>query len=191
MELFDKATNTEESPPTGKDSLIKDAIQNTCSGLALFCRDADLPYELTHKYSKGMILRERGFVDTTALVGGLKTSHRYLILSNHMTPLFQFSGNKQWGLCVANRDSRFLVLGKAKYKDKRVTILLHLNGDTWQSFKAIDMSFSQSLLNECYNTIKKCAAMEPIDSVSTDEWLARCQFPIGMSDEGVFFPIDD
>lgn len=169
---------------------IKIALQSTCSNLVAYCRDADLPYDIVHKYQKGMIIRERGFVDTTAMHGGIITTHRYIILSNHMAPMFQFEGDKQWALCIANMDSRFLVLGKGEGKGKRVTVLLHLNNDTWHFFKHMDMNHFQKLLNDCYNNFKECIGKEPIASVSTKEWLARCQFPIGMNDAGEFFPVD-
>ncbi len=152
-------------------------------------RDANLPYEIMHKYQKGMIIRERAFVDASAVVGGFLANHRYMILSNHMHMLP--TPDKEWALCVANKDSRFLVLGKAEGKGKRVTVLLHLKNDTWQLFKSIDMSIFQNLLNDCYNSFKECIDKEPFPSVSAEEWLARCQFPIGMSDNGEFFPIDD
>ena len=138
-----------------------------------------------------MIIKEKGFVDATALSGGMVTTHRYMILSNHMTPMIRFEGNKEWALCVANTDSRFLVLGKAEYKDKRVTVLLHLNNDeTWQIFKSIGTEFAKGLLANCFDTFKECVNMEPIPSVSTDEWLSRCKFPIGISDSGEIFLID-
>lgn len=194
MGLFDKLKkkeNNREYNHVQNTELFNAAIQSTCSNLIQHCRDANLPYEITHKYQKGMIIRERGFVDATALSGGVITNHRYIILSNHMASLAQFEGAKQWALCVANKDSRFLVLGKAEGKGKRVTVLLHLNNDTWQLFKSIDMSIFQNLLSDCYNSFKQCIDKEPIPSVSTSEWLARCQFPIGMNDSGEFFPVDD
>lgn len=157
----------------------------------MYCRDANLPEELMHKYQRGMIIRERAFVDATALTGGVITSHRYIILSNHMVPLPQFEGDKQWALCIANKDSRFLVLGKAAGQGKRVTVLLHLHNDTWQVFQSIDMNIFQNLVSDCFQTFAKCVNQAPIPSVSTAEWLDRCKFPIGMSDSGVFFPIDD
>ncbi len=191
MGLFDKFKKNESKQANGQCIVsIKDAIQATCSNLTVFCRDADLPYEIVHKYQRGMIIRERGFVDTTALSGGIITSHRYMIMSNHMSSLLQFEGDKKWALCVANKGSRFLVLGKAEGKGKRVTVLLHLNDDTWQLFKSVDINVFNNLTNDCYNTFAKCILKEPIASVSTEEWLARCQFPIGMSDDGEFFPVE-
>ncbi len=191
FDMFKEKENYQESDQIQHTELVKAAIQATCSNLTQHCRDANLPYEITHKYQKGMIIRERGFVDATALSGGIITNHRYIILSNHMAHLFQFEDDKKWALCVANKDSRFLVLGKAEGKGKRVTVLLHLNNETWQLFKSLDMNIFQNLLNDCYNSFKECIGKEPIASVSTDEWLARCQFPVGMSDNGEFFPIYD
>ena len=191
FDAFKKKESKQQQNQTQDNEAIKIAIQQTCSNLTQHCRDANLPYEITHKYQKGMIIREKGFVDATALSGGIIKNHRYIILSNLMAPLFQFEGDKKWALCVANKDSRFLVLGKAEGKGKRVTVLLHLNNDTWQLFKSINMNIFQNLLNDCYNSFKECIDKEPIASVSTEEWFARCQFPVGMSDNGVFFPIDD
>ena len=59
------------------------------------------------------------------------------------------------------------------------------------SRKAVDINLFQNLLNECYNSFKQCLNEEPIASVATEEWLARCTFPIGMSDNGEFFPIEE
>ena len=195
FEVFKKKTTNEpekqNEDKTQKVEAFKAALNHTCSNLKQYCRDANLPYEITHKYQRGMIIRERGFVDATALSGGVVTNHRYIILSNHMAPLFQFEGDKQWALCVANKDSRFLVLGKAAGKGKRVTVLLHLNDDTWQQFQSINMSIFDKLLMSCFESFQACIDKAPIPSVSTEEWFARCQFPIGMSDEGVFFPLKD
>ena len=191
FDAFKKNSAKQQQNQTQDNEAIKIAIQQTCSNLTQHCRDASLPYEITHKYQKGMIIREKGFVDATALSGGIIKNHRYIILSNHMAPLFHLEGDKKWALCVANRDSRFLVLGKAEGKGKRVTVLLHLNNDTWQLFKSINMNIFQNLLNDCYNSFKECIDKKPIASVSTEEWFTRCQFPVGMSDNGVFFPIDD
>ena len=193
MGLFDvfKKKECKQEQNHGNTELVKAAIQQTCSNLTQYCRDANLPYEITHKYQRGMIIRERGFVDATALSGGIITNHRYVILSNHMAPMPQFEGDKKWALCVANKDSRFLVLGKAEGNGKRVTVLLHLNNETWKLFKSIDMNIFQNLLHNCYNSFKECIGKKPIASVATEEWFARCQFPVGMSDNGDFFSVDD
>ncbi len=192
MRVYDKMEKPDHQQvgkPLPSAEAVNAAIMATCSKLVLFVRDTNLPYEITHKYHKGMIVKERGFVDATALRGGMVTAHRYMILSNHM-PMVP-TPDKQWALCIANKDSRFLVLGKGKCDGKRVTVLLHLHNDSWQLFKSIDVSFSQGLLNKCFDDFVKCIAQPPIASVTSQEWLARCQFPVGMSDDGVFFSIDD
>lgn len=191
MELLQENKPASQQSQQNSAELLNSAIQATCANLTIYCRDSNLPYELAHKYQTGMIIRERGIVDTTALCGGVPTSHRYMILSNHMAPLFQFEGKKQWALCVAPGDSRFLVLGKAKTPEKRVTVLLHLQNETWELFQKVDMNIFKKLREGCYNIFVECLKKEPIPSVSTEEWLARCQFPVGMSDSGEFFPLKD
>lgn len=195
FQLFKKPAAPAQQPQQpsqpASDDLRKAAIGQTCSNLTMYCRDANHPDALMHKYTSGMIIRERGFVDTTALSGGVVTNHRYIILSNHMMPLFQLEGDKQWALCVANKDSRFLVLGKAAGKGKRVTVLLHLHDDSWRQFRSIDMRLFKTLTDNCFQTFAKCIQQPPIASVSTAEWLDRCKFPIGMDDNGVFFPVED
>ena len=190
IDLFKKPKKKETVKQAQNQALLDAAIKATCDNLTQHCRDANLPYELAHKYQKGMIIRERGFVDATALTGGIITNHRYIILSNHMTPMFQFEGDKKWALCVANKDSRFLVLGKGETQGKRVTVLLHLHNESWQLFQSVNMDIFGKLLNDCYHSFAECLTKEPIASVSTEEWLARCQFPVGMSDEGEFFCLE-
>ena len=190
FDAFKKKENKQEKSPVQNAEALKAAIQQTCSNLTIYCRDANLPYEIAHKYQRGMIIRERGFVDATALTGGAVTNHRYMILSNHMIPMHLLEGDNKWALCVADKGSRFPVLGKAAGNDKRVTVLLHLNDETWPLFKAVDMNIFKSLADHCYHAFAECLNKEPIASVSTKEWLARCQFPVGMTDQGTFFPVD-
>lgn len=189
------APDPQAEKPAPDPQALQAAIQKTCNNLRVHVRDADLPEALTHKYQRGMIIRERGFVDATALCGGLVKAHRYMILSNHMMPMLQFEGDKQWGLCLANKDSRFLVLGKGKEQGKeqgkRLTVLLHLDNETWKLFRGVDMNFSVNLLDQCFKHFMENANKPPIASVATEEWFARCAFPLGMSDEGAFFPLED
>lgn len=182
METLHESSNAE---------LINEAIRSTCTELSLYCRDVNLPHEFAYKYESGMIIRERGFVDATALCGGMVTAYRYLIVSNHMVPMQMFEGDKNWKLHIANQNSRFMVLEKLEHLEKRTIILLHLHNDNWQVFKSLGTEFAKDLVYTCSRYFIKQVESDPIPSVSTNEWLARCQFPIGMSDDGAFFPIDD
>lgn len=85
------------------------AMNMTYRGLQMFVRDVNLG-SLASKYEPDLILTEKGFTDASIRVGGMVTSHRFAILSNHMADFSEFEHETNWGLCVANRDSYFKVL---------------------------------------------------------------------------------
>lgn len=49
---------------------------------------------------------------------GMLTTHRYVILSNHMADMSQFEHDTHWGLCVAQKDAHFKVLGQYTFEGK-------------------------------------------------------------------------
>lgn len=84
-------------------------------GMALFARDVNLPAELARKYVPGQVIREKAFTDASIRFMGMVTTHRYVILSNHMKDLSPFEHDTDWGLHVANKDSHFKVLGQLQH----------------------------------------------------------------------------
>lgn len=138
-----------------------------------------------------MIIREKAFTDASCRVMGMATTHRYLILSNHMPSLAQFEHGTNWGLCVAQKDSLFKVLGQHTYKDKRAIILLHLpNDDTWKLFKNVNISMEQQLLEMAIQQFEEKCELPPVPELATPQWLDRCKFPVGMSDNGELFELE-
>ena len=118
---------------------LEDAINATYPGLILFVRDVDLASELAAKYTDGLVVHERGFTDATPRLGGMVTSHRYVIMSNHMADLDALLGGDRdanapnWRLHVAGRDSYFKVLGQRRVAGKMLIFILHLpNDDRWR-----------------------------------------------------------
>lgn len=59
-------------------------------GVGLFVRDTDLPKHCAEKYQVGTVLMERGFTDASVHVGGMATTHRFAVLSNHMRDFRSF-----------------------------------------------------------------------------------------------------
>ena len=61
--------------------------ENACNrifpDLQMFVRDTFLEEETEKKYEIGKIIREPTFCDVSCRVGGIITTHRYAILSNH------------------------------------------------------------------------------------------------------------
>lgn len=58
-------------------------------GMALFARDVNLPEVLARRYTPGLIIREKAFTDASDRFMGMLTTHRYVILSNHMADMSQ------------------------------------------------------------------------------------------------------
>ena len=71
------------------------------------------------------VVRNPAFTDATCRVGGMVTTHRYSILSNHMVDLVLAEHGTNWGLCIANRDSHFKVLDIYEHEGKTQILLLH------------------------------------------------------------------
>jgi hypothetical protein len=111
----------------------EEAVNNTYPGITMFVRDVNLPSALAEKYTPDLIIRERGFTDASCRVGGMITTHRFGILSNHMKDLRTFEHDTNWGLCVAQSGARFKVLGTHVHNGKTLILLLHLPDDeSWE-----------------------------------------------------------
>lgn len=177
---------------------IEDAINATYPGLMLLARDVDLDPALAERYTTGLVLRERAFTDATVRLGGMVTTHRFVILSNHMVDFDQLLGDQRepdapdWQLHVASRDSRFKVLGQHEVEGKTLIYLLHLPDDErWRLLAVNKVNIDDDLLADSMTRMSRRLAQPPIPEVTTAAWLDRCRFPIGMSEDGELFPLDD
>ncbi|MGI5894881.1 MAG: ADP-ribosylglycohydrolase family protein [Candidatus Merdivicinus sp.] len=161
-------------------------------GMALYARDVNLPEELAEKYTPGRILREKGFTDASDRFIGMVTTHRYVILSNHMADLSGFEHGTNWGLHTANKDSHFKVLGKVTVQGKTGIFLLHLpDDDSWKLWKTAEFSMDQELYEKAVQRFTIKCKEPPVLELTTPQWLGRCAFPVGMQDDGMFFPLED
>ena len=96
-----KSTSTDKVIPKKTNSDINDfeRIENQVyTGIAIYVRDVNLTNELADKYVSGLIIREKAFTDASNRVMGMTTSHRYMILSNHMTNFSLFEQGTNWGI---------------------------------------------------------------------------------------------
>lgn len=189
--MFD-FTKAEDPPKEQKNSFISLLMGSMYPGITLFARDVNLPPELAEKYKAGMIIREKGFTDTTIRFGGMVTSCRYVILSNHMKNLAMLENGTNWGLHVANKDAHFKVLGQVTYKGKTGIFLLHLPDDeTWKAYQTMEFSLDKELYEKAVSRFQAKALDAPIPELAAREWLDRCQFPVGMNDGGQFWPLEE
>ena len=166
-------------------------FNRTYPGLTMFVRDVNLAPELAAKYTEGLIIREKGFTDASCRVMGMVTTHRYAILSNHMAGLREYEHDTNWGLCVAQRDSHFKVLGQETYNGKTVILLLHLPDDeAWKLFQNIVVNTDKDLVAMCIERFKKKCDEPPIPELATEAWMERCVCPLGMDDKGNLFELE-
>ncbi|MEG1008820.1 MAG: hypothetical protein RSF67_03220 [Clostridia bacterium] len=170
---------------------IENIVNKTFVGLTMFVKDINLSEELENKYIPGIILREKGYIDATSVIGGIPTTHRYCILSNHMCDLSQVVSEVINGHCLSKRDGHFKVLDKFKFNDNTIIILLHLpDDDDWKMFQNTKINFEDEMISKTMEIANRKFNLKPIKEFSTIEWLERCSLPIGISSEGIIFDLE-
>lgn len=187
--FFHKKTDPK---PDKKEPLDQDRIRKiankTYPGITLFARDVNLPPELAKKYTPGLIIRERAFVDASIRFMGMVTTHRYVILSNHMASLAAFEHGTNWGLHIANTGSHFKVLGTHVHNGKTGIFLLHLpDNDDWKVYRNAEFDLDQKLYQWAVERFVDKADGPAVPELATPQWLDRCAFPLGMDDQGNLF----
>lgn len=180
---------------TGKDGIdVKEyekALNDILPGLTMYVRDVNLPQDIARKYTPGLIIRDPGFVDASSRVGGMVTSHRFAILSNHMADLSRLEHGTNWGLTTSRFDSHFKVLDVHEFHGRTQILLLHLPDDNrWRMFDGVRFSLEDQLIADSRGRFERKSVMGPIPELTTGEWLARCEHPLGINDEGDFFGLN-
>lgn len=167
---------------------VEEIFNFTYLGLTLLIRDANLG-NLDSKYEVGMILKEFGFTDASLHRGGLLTTHRMAILSNHYANLQAYEYGTNWGLCVMDQGSHFKILDRYTIEGKTQITLLHLPENDWEIFGECHTNVDPKVVNIIRNDFEKSIILPPAPELSTNQWLKRCSYPIGMTDAGVYFPL--
>lgn len=171
---------------------LRAVVNGNYPGIAMFARDVNLPPELAKKYVPGQIIREKAFTDASIRFMGMVTTHRYVILSNHMADLSQLEHGTNWGLCVANKDSHFKVLGQYSCGGKTGIFLLHLpDDDSWKLWQQVEVNIDRELYQKSVQRFVAKCGQAPVPELTTPQWLDRCAFPLGMSDSGELWPLED
>lgn len=166
----------------------EEIVNITYPGITMLYRDVNLG-SLETWYSKDIILREKGFTDASKHGGGMITTHRFAILSNHYSDVTKMEHGTHWGLCVMQSDSHFKVLDVYKNQGKTQITLLHLPKEGWELFKTSFNNVDEQLIEYTRKRFDICLELQPIPELTTDVWIDRCSFPLGVSDEGEYFPL--
>ena len=166
--------------------LLEKAVNDTYPGITMLYRDANLG-DLANLYKNEMIIKEKAFVDASLRGGGIITTHRYAILSNHFMDASEFEHGTNWGLCIMQKDSYFKVIDIYKKNGKTQITLLHLLNQYWELFKNTVINLDEELIEYTRNSFNKHLKNDPVLELTTDVWLDRCSFPLGMNHRGEFF----
>ncbi|WP_332522270.1 hypothetical protein [Gordonibacter sp.] len=172
-------------------SVLEDAINDMIPGLTNYVQDINLQSEIAQMYQPGQILREKAFVEASSRVMGMATSHRFSILSNHMADFSAFEHGTNWGLHVAGTESHFLILDVFTYQEKTQITLLHLlNDERWRLFANASFDMPGLTVEDIRARFEAKCNAAVIPELDTDTWRERCDFPIGISPEGSFWPLE-
>jgi hypothetical protein len=165
-------------------------VNQVYPGLQMLVRDARLPAPVLASYRVGMVIREHAYTDMTSRVMGMVLPHRYAILSNHVADFSQYEHGTGWGLHVAARGSHFKVLDVFQHQGKTQILLLHLPDDeNWVHFQDTVVSIDEELVETSRERFVANCSLEPIRELSTEEWMERCAFPLGMDEHGSLFAL--
>lgn len=170
---------------------LKELLDRVLEKAAMVVRDVNLPQILDRKYIPGTIILEKGFTDASHRIGGMVTTHRFTILSNHMADLAAFDQDTNWGMVVANFDTHYLVLDKYTFNGKTQIILLHLpDSMEWKQFENISLNNFNEIVTDLREKFKYICERDPIPELTGSDWLNRCAAPLGMDREGDYFNLD-
>lgn len=169
---------------------LDELLNQTFDNLTFFYRDSDLSDDLINKYYPGLIVQERGFVDTTYHSGGFTAKHRFLIASSHGRDLSMLpGGNPAHGLVVITKDSFFKVLDVIEKENRKQITLLHIPEELVDFFNSGDelSSVEEQIVEAARASFDTNIMAIPLDVLLQPSWLNRVTAPIGISDEGEFF----
>ena len=158
--------------------LFEQTINEILPNTGVHVRDVNLPKELAEKYIPYTIIKEIGFTDASKRVMGMKTSHRFVILSNHMEELSN-------GIMVAQSNSHFVVLDNYEYHGKTLITLLHLPNDKrWKLFQNVRLDIYDDIIKETRERFENKCEQAVIPELATEEWLNHWARPLGMDMKG-------
>ena len=175
-----------ERDPEDRQSPEYKVIESTLCSASRYVRDVNLDEKLAGKYEVGQFITERGFVDASSRIGGMVTTHRYLILSSYMADFSAFEENTNWGLHVAKPNSRFKVMDIFTLNGKTQIVLLQLP-DGFEEVFENTVSIEREMVEELRDEFQETLKLDVIEELANPQWLERCEFPLGMNDEGEFF----
>lgn len=169
------------------ENFIEEVSNAVFEGATFAYRDTCLSENRITKYSSGMIIMERGFVDSSAKGGGIPSNLRYLIISSqnkNMPSILQ-----DFGLCTISNSSYFKVIDVFSKNGKTQITLLHIPERAIEFFATCTTNFEESIVEQSRENFLAKIELEPVPELEDKEWVERVKDPLGMDDNGNFFKL--
>ncbi len=141
-----------------------EAVANSMyPGIQMFARDVNLDPALARRYVRDRIIREPGFTDASCRFMGMGTTHRFVILSNHMADFTKYEHGTNWGLFVAQHGARFKVLGQHETEGRTGIFLLHLpDNENWKIYRDAEFSIDGELFDMAVKRFSGKCTLPPV-----------------------------
>lgn len=173
---------------------VDQTLADTLTDLRVYTRDVWLVPSVLALYHPGQVLRSPAAVKATSLVGGMRTSHRFTILSNHMVDvgaLFHDERLLASGQHAADAGSRFLVIDVFETRGKTQILLLHLPDDErWELFRPSEPEPADRLVEAHRQRFAHVLGL-PVPDELDDDWLTTCYDPVGVDEDKRPFELEE
>lgn len=169
------------------ENFIEEVGTMVFKGATFGYRDTSLSETMIAKYSPGMIIMERGFVDSSSYGGGIATNLRYLIISSQnksMPSIFQ-----DFGLCTISNGSYFKVIDVFSNNGKTQVTLLHIPQKAVNFFASCTTNYEEFIVEQSRENFLGKMELAVVPELEDAEWIERVKHPLGMDDDGNFFEL--
>ncbi|MDP9439260.1 MAG: tetratricopeptide repeat protein, partial [Actinomycetota bacterium] len=175
-----------------EDAALGELWKETFSGVRFFYRDADLGDAVLGKYRRGLIIRERGYVDCTYLSGGPAARHRYLLITGKARDLHALAGvDRRYGPAIVHRDAFFKVLDVHELGGRAQVTLLHVPEELVGHLGTAELNeMEEEMVEAARQDFEECLAKPVVEALAEPEWAERVSFPLGMDEDGNLFHED-
>ncbi|GLY20959.1 CHAT domain-containing protein [Micromonospora sp. NBRC 101691] len=166
---------------------LADEVRANFASCAVFFRDTTLPEAVLARYRPGLLLREPTFCDVSHRAGGFVAPHRYLVFSASARVLPDAEG---WGLCLWPRGRIFKILDQVSDGRYAQVTLLEIPEHLVEVFLTAEPNtVERAYIGHGRDLFEELRNAPPVPELDTDRWRDRLTYPVGVDDEGRYFPL--
>lgn len=165
------------------------ALHQAFETVAAFARDTDLADGAIDRYQVGLFLREPTYCDASLKIEGFVARLRFLIVSSNGTCIDADDPDPR-GLCIWPRGTIFKVIDRIEDRAHIQITLLEVPDKLLVYFCNEELNFiEKNVAEQARETFTACTNAKPVPQLNTDVWRARLVHPIGVDDDGHWFPL--